>query len=340
MRVGQIDRVKRQLLRQAVADNLDTIRGLPPRALRPSRRLTRLFLRRAPLVIIPLILASFAFISSTGVTTSAKVLSTPARPPAPHSNVVQASVAPILSSDTLEPVSASAFPLSVHRVVLDAGHGGTDPGASSTSNVSEKEITFDIQRRLSALLHKNGFEVVVTRDNDRLIPLRERARLANGSASDIFVSIHVNSLPHASNHGVETYYLGPTNDPTLTQLAAAENRTSGYALADLRKLLDRVYADVRRDESHRLAAAVQNQLFNGLRGVDPGLENWGVKRAPFIVLVATEMPAILAEVGCLSNDREAEMLRSGVYREQIAQALFHGINAYASANDAPQRKGT
>lgn len=340
MRVGQIDRVKRQLLRQAVADNLDTIRGLPPRALRPSRRFGRLFLRRAPLVIIPLILAGFAFISSTGVPTSAKVVPATARPSVPHSSVVQASIAPILTTDSLEPVSASAFPLSVHRVVLDAGHGGTDPGASSTSNVSEKEITLDIERRLGALLHKNGFEVVVTRDDDRLIPLRERARLANGSSSDIFVSIHVNSLPHASNHGVETYYLGPTNDPTLTQLAAAENRTSGYALADLRKLLDRVYADVRRDESHRLAAAVQNQLFNGLSSVDPGLENWGVKRAPFIVLVATEMPAILAEVGCLSNDREAEMLRSGVYREQIAQALFHGINAYASANDAPQRKGT
>jgi N-acetylmuramoyl-L-alanine amidase len=150
----------------------------------------------------------------------------------------------------------------------------------------------------------------------------------------------VNSIPHPNNHGVETYYLGATNDPTLTKLAAAENLTSGYALADLRKLLDRVYADVRRDESHRLADAVQHQLFSGLRGVDPGLENWGVKRAPFIVLVATEMPAILAEVGCLSNEREAEMLRSGTYREQIAQALFHGINAYASANDAPQKKGT
>jgi len=243
-------------------------------------------------------------------------------------------------TDTLEPVSASAFPLSVHRVVLDAGHGGTDPGASSTSNVSEKEITFDIQKRLGTLLRANGFDVVVTRSDDRLIPLRERARLANGSASDIFVSIHVNSIPHPNNHGVETYYLGPTNDPKLTQLAAAENLTSGYALADMRKLLDRVYADVRRDESQRLATAVQLQLFSGLRGVDPGLENWGVKRAPFIVLVATEMPAILAEVGCLSNDREAEMLRNGAYRQQIAQALFHGIHAYASANDAPQRKGT
>jgi len=336
MRVGQIDRVKRQLLRQAVADNLDTIRGLPPRALRPRRRFVRIFLRRAPLVIIPLILTSLAFLSNTGVT--AKAIA-PAPGIAAQPRVVHASVAPMLMTDTL-PVSASAFPLSVHRVVLDAGHGGTDPGASSTSNVSEKEITLDIQNRLSALLRKNGFEVVVTRSDDRLIPLRERAKLANGSTSDIFVSIHVNSIPHPNNHGVETYYLGPTNDPKLTQLAAAENLTSGYALADLRKLLDRVYADVRRDESQRLATAVQLQLFSGLRGVDPGLENWGVKRAPFIVLVATEMPAILAEVGCLSNDREAEMLRSGAYREQIAQALFHGIHAYASANDAPQKKGT
>jgi N-acetylmuramoyl-L-alanine amidase len=323
-----------------VADNLDTIRGLPPRALRPGRRFLRLFLRRAPLVIIPLILAGFAFITSTGITARAKATPPPAKPPAPHSNAIQASMTPMLLSDTLEPVSASVFPLSVHRIVLDAGHGGTDPGASSTSNVSEKEITLDIEKRLGTLLRKNGFEVVSTRDDDRLIPLRERARLANGSASDIFVSIHVNSIPHPNNHGVETYYLGPTNDPTLTQLAAAENRTSGYALADLRKLLDRVYADVRRDESRRLADAVQLQMFSGLRGVDPGLENWGVKRAPFIVLVATDMPAILAEVGCLSNDREAEMLRSGVYREQIAQALFHGIHAYASANDAPQKKGT
>jgi N-acetylmuramoyl-L-alanine amidase len=335
---GQINRVKRQLLREAVADNLDTIRGLPPRSLRPARRFGRLFLRRAPLVIIPLMLASFAFLSNTGISTTTRA-NVPL-PKATQNKIVQASMTPVLMTDTLEPISASAFPLSVRRVVLDAGHGGTDPGASSISNVSEKEITLDIEKRLGALLRKNGFEVIATRGDDRLIPLRERARLANGSGSDIFVSIHVNSIPHPNNHGVETYYLGATNDPKLTQLAAAENRTSGYALADLRKLLDRVYADVRRDESHRLADAVQHQLFSGLRGVDPGLENWGVKRAPFIVLVATEMPAILAEVGCLSNEREAEMLRSGTYREQIAQALFHGINAYASANDAPQKKGT
>src|SRR5205807_10545104 len=131
MRGGQIDRVKRQLLRQAVTDNLDTIRGLPPRSLRPSRRLAHLFLRRAPLVIIPLMLAGFAFLSNTGIPSTHK---TAAITPPPAAHHVEASAAPVLMTDTLEPVSASAFPLSVRRVVLDAGHGGSDPGASSISN--------------------------------------------------------------------------------------------------------------------------------------------------------------------------------------------------------------
>src|SRR5207248_6857807 len=191
-------------------------------------------------------------------------------------------------------------------------------------------ITLDIEHRLQLLLKQAGFDVVVTRTDDRMIPLRERARLANSSEGDIFVSIHVNSLrSHTASHGIETYYLGPTKDPILTQLAAEENGTSGYSIADLRKLLDRVYADVRRDESHRLASSVQDQLFADLRSADPGLENWGVKRAPFIVLVATDMPAVLAEVGCLSNESEAHMLNQPQYRQQIAQALYRGIAEYA-----------
>src|SRR5205085_956000 len=187
---------------------------------------------------------------------------------------------------------------------------------------------------------KRGFEVVRTRTDDRLIPLRERARLANESDGDIFVSIHVNSIEqHTSEHGVETYYLGPTKDPSLTKLAADENRVSGYSVGDLRKLLDGIYADARRDESQRLAGAIQQQLFSKLKSNDRGLENWGVKRAPFIVLVATEMPAILAEVGCMSNPSEVAMLQRAEYRQQIAAALFEGIHAYASAAEAPQRKG-
>jgi N-acetylmuramoyl-L-alanine amidase len=113
-------------------------------------------------------------------------------------------------------------------------------------------------------------------------------------------------------------------------------------MADMRKLLDGVYADARRDESQELATLVQKQLYTALRAQDPGLENWGVKKAPFIVLVATDMPAILAEVGCVSNEKEVAMLIRPEYRQQIADALFHGIRAYANTSDAPrkQEKGT
>ena len=338
MRAGKIDRVKRQLLHEAVSDNFDTIRGLPPRPVRRARRLAKIWLRRAPLVLIPLTLAGSTYLSrgeqraASGEQTNSRSPLAARRSPA---GPVRAAVI-----DSVEPVNAAAFPLSVRRVVLDAGHGGSDPG-TATGSLDEKTITLDIQSRLRTLLEANGFDVVVTRADDRLIPLRERARLANSSDGDIFVSIHVNSLmTHTNSHGVETYYLGPTNDPSLTRLAAAENDISGYSIADLRKLLERVYADVRRDQSHRLATAVQKQLYTDLRIVDRGLENWGVKRAPFIVLVATDMPAVLAEVGCLSNDREAAMLRRTDYRQQIAQALFDGIHEYAGGTRTQQKKGT
>lgn len=340
MRAGKIERVKRQLLREAVAENLDTIRGLPPRGVRPLRRTARVWLQRAPFLIVPLILVGATYLTQGGTPLAppARVIPSIARNPLPRLALGDFPPATRLEMTPLVPMSTSVFPLSVHRVVIDAGHGGNDPGASAASKLTEKAVTLDVATRLRDILRKNGFDVVVTRGDDRLVALRDRATLANKSNGDIFVSIHVNSLATGrESHGIETYYLGPTNDPTLTRLAADENRTSGYSVADLRKLLDGVYADVRRDESHRLAAVVQQQLFNGLRAADPGVKDWGVKRAPFIVLVATGMPAILAEVGCLSNDREAAMLGRPEYRQQIAQSLFHGIRAYASAGDAPKK---
>ena len=339
MRAATIDRVKRRVLEQAVAENLDTIRGLPPRGLRRNRRLARVWIRRAGLVLLPLTFVGSTYLVSKPVKTSQDPILLPARvtitpPPPAVVQPVRASVMPTIES--LQRMDSSALPLSVRRVVLDAGHGGKDLGATSgvSAHMAEKDITMDIVRKLKPLLEQDGFEVVVTREDDRFLPLRERAFVANTSTSDIFVSIHVNSIiKHTSSRGIETYYLGPTNDPSLTRLVADENATSGYSLADMRKLLDGIYADVRRDESRRLAAAVQSQLFTGLRHSDTGLENWGVKRAPFVVLVATEMPAVLAEVGCLSNTREAAMLQQPAYREQIAQALFQGIHAYAISNE-------
>jgi N-acetylmuramoyl-L-alanine amidase len=330
--IARINRVKRRMLQEAVAENVAVIRGIPPRGLRPAKRRFRLWMHRLPFLLIPLTLAGSAYMMSTKAAVP---------PPGGAKPVLAASVfrsgvtGPALESTTtsIERVTAAAFPLAVRRIVLDAGHGGVDPGATAPE-IAEKQITLDIGQRLRLLLESEGFEVIVTRDADRTIALRDRARLANDSRSDIFVSIHVNALmKHVESRGIETYYLGATSDPTLTELAAAENSVSGYSLADMRKLLDEVYADARRDESRELAAAVQKTLFTNLRQSDPGLENWGVKRAPFIVLVATDMPAILAEVGCISNEKEAAMLRRPEYRQKIAEALFAGIRTYAGANE-------
>ncbi len=335
MRAGKIIRVKRRLVREAVAENVAMIRGLPPRPLRRARRLGR-WVWRFAIVLIPLTLAGSTYYVSS--TTAETVLPPRMRlasmaPLPPRSAFRRASGTPTIDATTaLQRIDPAVFPLSVRRVVLDAGHGGNDPGAASVSLLNEKDVTLDIEQRLHRLLTSGGFEVITTREDDRFIPLRDRARLANTSDSDIFVSIHVNSVRNPVSHGVETYYLGATNDPALTRLAADENRASGYSLADLRKLLDGIYADARRDESRRLADAVQHELFGDLRNADPGLQNWGVKRAPFIVLVATGMPAILAEVGCLSNDAEAAKLREPAWRQKIAEALFDGIKAYAAQN--------
>ncbi len=341
MRAANIERVKRRMLQQAVAENLDVIRGVPPRALRSGTRMWRLVLRRSLFVLLPLTLAGSSYIIANGngrapaASTMSMVPLASARTP----TLQRAELVAPDASGTPERMTSSAFPLSVRRVVLDAGHGGSDPGATA-AEMMEKEITLDIGQRLRTLLEQNGFEVVATRNSDRTIALRDRAMLANDSKGDIFLSIHVNALEKfTDSRGIETYYLGATSDPSLTALAAHENRVSGYSVSDMRKLLEGVYADARGEESHALATAVQKKLFTSLRNDDAGLENWGVKRAPFIVLVATDMPAILAEVGCISNEKEAAMLRRPEYRQKIAAALFEGIRAYAGTSQPPPSKG-
>ena len=243
---------------------------------------------------------------------------------------------PVLTSAP-QPVDAAVFPLAVHKVVIDAGHGGESTGTRTPQGVLEKELTLDIAQRLQRLLAQQAFQVVMTREGDRDVSLKERGAIANRAGADIFVSIHLNWIVNRRSGGLETYYMGATDDPYLTRLAAAENRESGYSLADMRKLLDRIYAGVRQEKSRKLAETVQSALFQSLGKLSPEIQNRGVKTAPFIVLLTTDMPAILAEVSSLSNEEEARLLTKPLYRQYIAEALAKGIRAYAgSVEDAPE----
>jgi len=247
-----------------------------------------------------------------------------------------------LSATTESPVprrlDRAVFPLSVKRIVVDPGHGGTQHGASSDSGVSEKDITLDIALRLRQLLKNGLFDVRMTRETDVTLSLEQRVAVANAARGDLFVSIHVNWIPHRQVRPLETYYAGPTDDPGVLRLASTENRDSGYSLSAYRGLLERIYLDTRRHESHALAKSINTELYRSLKDVNPELENRGVKMAPFAVLVGTEMPAILVEVACLSNEADVGLLTTADYRERIAGALLKGIRAYARGLDGAGRK--
>ena len=184
------------------------------------------------------------------------------------------------------------------------------------------------------------YEVVLTRESDRTLSLDKRVAFANERKADLFVSVHVNWMEPRDIRALETYYVGPTDDPATLRLAKMENRDSGYSLNDYKKILEKIYIDTRRDESHALARSMQRQIFSSLKTINPALENRGVKTAPFVVLIGTQMPAILVEICCLSNDEEVKLLTKTDSRGKIAEALRVGGYAYSKNLNVAYKKGS
>jgi len=329
------------VLKDAVTSNLDAIHGRLPEPLRAVRRRLHVWSRRAArlgsyCVALVVVLAGVARWSAS----TPAVPGNAAAPITGHAKAA-ANAAPDLSS-LPQPIQLRVLALSVRRVIIDAGHGGGNLGTSSADGIHEKDVTLDIAERVRRLTVQRGFEAIMTRTADETRSLRQRADTANGRRGDIFVSIHLNSLRPSSARGIETYYLGPGNGPELDAIAAAENRHSGYSLSDIRSLLEKIYTDAKRDESRRLAESVQRALVMDLRKMTPAITDRGVKTAPFVVLVATDMPAILAEVSCLSNADDARRLNTADYRQHIAEALVSGIQTFAYESDvtATEKRGT
>ncbi|MEM9592754.1 MAG: N-acetylmuramoyl-L-alanine amidase [Acidobacteriota bacterium] len=335
--------LKRQILREAVHDNVATREGRPrdpsPRGASPPPPTPPR--RRWPLWLAPLALAAVA--SGLALRPDGPVERAPA-----SLGIVEAKPAESDVTDTPEPepifveeprpIDADVLSLAVRRIVIDPGHGGDDTGTTG-SGLTEKELTLDIAKRVRSQL-EDTFEVFMTREDDRAISLRDRAKMANDLRGDLFVSIHINWIAQRRVRGVETYFLGATDDPSLNAMARFENRHSGYSMADMKDLLEGVFTHMRRGQSEALAASVQRSLYGSLLRENPDLRNRGVKQAPFVVLVATEMPAILAEVSCLSHREEAQMLARPLYREHIAQALSRGVRRYAEDVNQIEQKGS
>jgi N-acetylmuramoyl-L-alanine amidase len=332
--MGNSDKLKARLLREAVDDNVAVMDGRLPKPLRRSTRVLTVWW--APRGATGLLVLAVAGGLGLMVAQSSGARQAPAKEPASLTEGDQTA----RSFSKPQRLALSALALSVRRVVIDAGHGGTSLGTSGARGLHEKDVTVDIAERLRKRLTAEGIAVLMTRGGDETVSLQDRSDMANKGHGDLFLSIHVNSLKPKDSRGVETYYLGASSTPAIDALAADENRDSGYSLADMRTLVDKIYMDARKDESKRLAESVQRALLRDLRRVNPAIEDRGVKTAPFVVLVGTKMPAILAEVSCLSNDDEAELLNGSGYRQSIADALFDGVHAYLREGTPGGRKET
>ena len=216
----------------------------------------------------------------------------------------------------------------VRRIVLDPGHGGKDPGARGRGGVKEKDVVLRVSRLLRDRLRQAGFEVVMTRERDEYLSLEERTDVANRLKGDLFISIHANASPNRKTTGVETYLLDTRYDRQTARVAARENGTSIGQLNELQRILASLRLGYHERYAVRLAREIHESLLESLRGSYRGTSDLGVKHGPFLVLFMADMPAILVEVGFVSNRAEARRLSSKAFARAAAAGIANGIVRY------------
>ncbi len=223
-----------------------------------------------------------------------------------------------------------ALGLKIGRIVIDPGHGGHDSGTLGAGGIMEKDVVLDVALRLGKLLHDHlGAEIVYTRSDDTFIPLETRTAIANQAQADLFLSIHANSSPDETARGVETYYLNFTSQPDALDVAARENAVSDQSVHELASMVKKITLKDKIEESREFAQDVEQTLYDGLQKGNPGLKNRGVKKAPFVVLIGANMPSILTEISFVTNPQDARALRTGDYRERVAESIYRGVAHYA-----------
>jgi N-acetylmuramoyl-L-alanine amidase len=220
----------------------------------------------------------------------------------------------------------------VHKIVIDPGHGGKDPGTIGVGGMREKDVNLQLARMLARRLEKRGFDVLLTRDDDRYLDLEQRTVLAESARGDVFISIHANASPRRRTRGIEIYYLDENYERHSMDVAARENGIPKGEMDSLQRTLARLRTHEASDHSRRLARLVHDQVIPGLAGQHKDVPDLGVKTGPFYVLFLSSMPSILVETGFLSNRRDAALLRDSNYLESLADHMAGGLVRYRDSD--------
>lgn len=222
---------------------------------------------------------------------------------------------------------AEQLGLTVRTIMIDAGHGGKDPGAMGNS-IRESEMTLRLARLLGERLRKQGFNVLYTRSKDSYVALEQRAVIANNQKADLFISLHVNANKDAKTNGLETYFLDLAKTSSAATVAARENAVSVKNISDLQFILTDLMLTSKLQESQDLAAIIHQNMYGRIRQAGFTVADNGVRSAPFYVLMGARMPAVLVEIGYLTNPDDARRIKNLKYLERMADGIALGVAAY------------
>jgi N-acetylmuramoyl-L-alanine amidase len=232
--------------------------------------------------------------------------------------------------------AAGALPMElrpVRVVVVDAGHGGRDPGAVGADGLREKDVTLALARSLARRLRGAGFEVVPTRSRDVALSLEERTAIAEGAGGDVFVSLHANAALHAEAAGVELFTLDQDAEQQTLRLAARENGVAPASVDPLQRTL----ATLRLAESGARSSALAEHVYRAIAAggaSGPSLREEALKRGPFHVLYLSDMPAVLVEAGFVTSPEDARRLRDAAYLDALAGEITAGVERFRDASEA------
>ena len=236
--------------------------------------------------------------------------------------------------EPLPPVAAGKFSRN-KTIVIDPGHGGTDPGAVNGS-LKEKTAVLGVAKKLGEILKSRGYKVYFTRSTDVFINLRSRTKFANDKMADLFVSIHANAAPNAakakSMHGIETFFLSPARSERSKNAAALENKSD---IEEMNYFSQQTFLNVLNREkiiaSNKLGIDIQKDILASARKVYAASDG-SVREAPFWVLVGALMPAVLVEIGYITHPVEGEKLFNEAYQKALANGIANGIDGYFAKN--------